>query len=44
MGIHPGTGSPRGAEGVTALPQAADAPEELRQTVPFGESDVWDER
>ena len=29
---------------MTALPQAADAPEELRQTVPFGESDVCDER
>lgn len=29
---------------MTVLPQAADAPEELRQTVPFGESDVWDER
>lgn len=29
---------------MTALPQAADAPEELRQKVPFGESDVWDER
>lgn len=29
---------------MTVLPQAADAPEELRQTVPFGEPDVWDER
>lgn len=29
---------------MTALPQVADAPEELRQTVPFGESDVCDER
>ena len=29
---------------MTALPQAADASEELRQTVPFGEPDVWDER
>ncbi len=29
---------------MTALPEAADDTEELRQTVPFGESDVWDER
>lgn len=29
---------------MTALLQAADAPEELRQTVSFGESDVCDER
>lgn len=29
---------------MTALPQAADDTEELCQTVPFGESDVWDER
>lgn len=29
---------------MTALPEAADDPEELRQTVPFGASDVWDER
>lgn len=28
---------------MTALPEAADDPEELRQTVPFVESDVWDE-
>ena len=34
----------RTAQALTALPQAADAPEELRQTVPFGEPDVWDER
>lgn len=26
------------------LPEVADDPEELRQTVPFVESDVWDER
>lgn len=29
---------------MTALPEAADDTEELRQTVPFGESDVCDER
>lgn len=29
---------------MTALPEAADDTEELRQTVSFGESDVWDER
>ncbi len=29
---------------MTALPEAADDTEELRQTVPFGESDVWDEK
>ncbi len=29
---------------MTALPEAADDPEELRQTESCGESDVWDER